>query len=50
MCDTAVANDPPLIVYIPDKYITQNMYDKAVDYSLAVLKRIPDLIVRSKAL
>ena len=48
MCDIAVANDPPLIVYIPDKYITQKMYDEAVDYSLAILKLIPDSIVTSK--
>ena len=33
ICETVVSNDPPLIVYCPDKYITQKMRDEAADYS-----------------
>ena len=36
------------IVYFPDKYITQKMYDEAVNESLATLKLIPDWFVTSK--
>ena len=42
MCDRVVSEDLPLIVYCPDKYITQRMCDEAVDDSLAALKLIPD--------
>ena len=28
MCDASVSNDPPLILYCPDKYITQKTCDK----------------------
>ena len=38
MCDRVVSEDPFLIVYCPDKYITQKMCNKAVDDSLAALK------------
>ena len=31
MCNTVASNDPSLIVYCPDKYITPQMCDKAVD-------------------
>ena len=48
MCDTVVSNDPPLIVYCPDKYITHKMCDQDVDYSLPVLKLIPYWLVTSK--
>ena len=34
---------PSLIVYCPDKYITQGMCDVAVDDSLAALKLITDV-------
>ena len=41
MCGRVVSEDPFLIVYYPDKYKTQRMYDKAVDDSLAALKIFP---------
>ena len=41
MCDTVVSDDPFLIVYCSDKYITQKMCDEVVD-SLVALKLIPD--------
>ena len=37
-----VSGDPFLLVYCPDQYETQKMFDKAVDDSLAALKLIPD--------
>ena len=48
MCDRVVSEDPFLILYCPDKYITQRMCDKAVDDSLAALKLIPSWFVTSK--
>ena len=33
MCDRVVSENPFLIVYCPDKYVTQKMCDKAVDES-----------------
>ena len=39
---------PFLIVYCPDKYLTQTMRDEAVDGSLAALKFIVDWFVTSK--
>ena len=36
-----------LIVYSPDKHITQKMCDEAVDDSLATVKLIPDWFVTS---
>ena len=30
MCDKAVSEDPFLLVYCPDKYITQKICDEAV--------------------
>ena len=37
-----------IIIYIPDQYETQRMYDEAVDDCLAALKFIPDWFVTSK--
>ena len=48
MCDRVVSEDPFLIVYCPDKYITQKMCDKAVNDSLVTLKLTPDWLVTSK--
>ena len=48
MCDRDVSEDPSLIVYCPDKYITQKMCDEAVDDSVAALKLIPYWFVTSK--
>ena len=42
ICDLAVSFYPFLILYCPDKYITQKVYDEAVDDSLTVLEIIPD--------
>ena len=46
MCDNAISEDPFIVLYYPDKYITQRMPDKAVDDRLASLKFIPDLFVK----
>ena len=35
MCDSVVFEYPFIIIYCPDKYITQIMRDEAVDDSLA---------------
>ena len=48
VCDRVVSEDLFLIVYYPDKYKSQIMYDEAVDDSLAALKLIPDWFVASK--
>ena len=48
MCNRVVSDDPFLIVYCPDKYITQKMCDEAADDSIAILKLIPDSFVTSK--
>ena len=48
MCDRAVSDDTFLIVYYPNKYITQKMCNKAVDNSLETLKVIPAWFVTSK--
>ena len=42
VCDRVASEDPFLIVYCPDKYITQRMCDKAIDDSLAALEFIPN--------
>ena len=48
MCDIVVSEDLFLIVYCPDKYMTQEMYDEAVDDSLAALKSICNWFATSK--
>ena len=47
MCDKAVSEDPFLLVYCPDKYITQKICDEAVANSLATLKPICNWFVTS---
>ena len=47
MCDRVVSEDPFLIVYCPNKYITPKMCDEATDDSLATLKLIPDWFLTS---
>ena len=47
MCERVVSEDSLLIVYCLVKYITQDMCDKAADYSLATLKHIPDWFVQA---
>ena len=46
MCDRVVSEDPFLIVYCPNTYITQKMCDEAVDDSIATLKLTPDWFVK----
>ena len=48
ICDRITFEDPFSIRYVRDQYKTQQMYDEAVDYCLAVLKFVPDWIVASK--
>ena len=48
MSDRVVFEDPSLIEYCLDKYITQRMCDEAVDDFLAALKLISDWFVTSK--
>ena len=48
MCDTVVSNDPPLMVYCPDKYITQKMCDKAVDENPFLIVYCPDKYITQK--
>ena len=47
MCDRVVSEDSYLKLSFPDSYNTQKK-KKAVDYSLAALKLIPDWFVTSK--
>ena len=49
MCDRVVYKDPFLIVYCPNKYISQKMCDEAVD-SLAALQHIPNLFVTNEVM
>ena len=48
ICDRITFEDPFSIRYVREQYKTQQMYDEAVDYCLAVLKFVPDWIVASK--
>ena len=48
MCDRVVSEDSYLKLSFPDSYNTQKKKKKAVDYSLAALKLIPDWFVTSK--
>ena len=48
MCYIAVSLYPFLIVYCPDKNITQIMCDEAVDDSPAVFKLVSDWFVTSE--
>ena len=45
--DQYLSKEPIMLKYYPDKYETQEMCDKAVDY-LLTLKRLPDWFVTSK--
>ena len=47
MCDRVFSEDPFVIVYCPNKYITPKMCDEATDDSLATLKLIPDWFLTS---
>ena len=48
MCGRVVSEDPSLIVYCPDEYIAQRIYDEATDDSLTALKLIDDWFFTSK--
>ena len=48
ICNLAVSLYPSFILYCPYKYTTQEMYDEAVDNSLAALKLILNWFVTSK--
>ena len=48
MCNKVISENPFMLKYCPSKYITQNMFDEAVDDCLAALKFVPDWFVGSK--
>ena len=48
MWDRIISDDPFWMRYVPDQYKRQQIFDKAVDDSLAVLKFVPDCFVSSK--
>ena len=48
MCDRDISDYLFLIVYCPNKYITQKMFDEVVDDYLAALKLIHEWFVTSK--
>ena len=48
MCDRVVSENLFLILYCPDKYITQKMCDESVDDSLATLQLIRNWFLASK--
>ena len=48
MWDRIISDDPFWMRYVPDQYKHQQIFDKAVDDSLAVLKFVPDCFVTSK--
>ena len=48
MCDRVVSENLFLILYCPDKYITQKMCDEPVDDSLATLQLIRNWFLASK--
>ena len=48
ICNLAVSLHFPFIVYCPYKHITQEIFDEAVNDSLAALKLIPNWFVASK--
>ena len=48
MCDRVASEDPPFVVYCPDKCKTQRMCDEAVNDSIAALKLISDWFVTNE--
>ena len=50
MYDRVVSEDSFFIVYCPDQYKTQKMFDEAVDSFLETLKLIPDWFVTSNTI
>ena len=48
MCDKIIPENPFMLKYFPDKYVTQKMCDKAVDDFLPTLNFVPDCFVTSK--
>ena len=47
MCESITSEEYFLIRCVPDRYKTQLMWNKAVDYFLAELKFVPDWFVNS---
>ena len=48
MCDKIISENPFMLKYCPDEYITQKMCDKAVDDFLPTLDFVPDWFVTNK--
>ena len=48
MCDKILSENPFLLKYCPDKYMTPKMCDEAVDDFLPTLTFVPDWFVTSK--
>ena len=48
MCDKTISENPFMLKYCPDKYITQKMCDRAVDDFLPSLNFVPDFFVTIK--
>ena len=48
MCYKNFSENPFMLKYCPDKYITQKMCDKTVDDLLPALNFVPDWFVTSK--
>ena len=48
MCVKAVSEDLYIIKHCPDRYKTQEMYDKAADDFIPALKSVPDSSVTSE--
>ena len=50
MCDKVVSKEPFMLKYCPDKYKSQEMFNKTVDFYLITLKVVPDRFVVNKKL
>ena len=50
MCYEVVSKEAFMLKYYPDKYKTQELYDKAVDFYLITLKLVRDCFVTYKML
>ena len=48
MCDKIISENPFMLKYCPDKYITPKMCDRAVDDFLPTLNFVPDFFVTIK--
>ena len=48
MCKCAVKKLPSVIIYVPDRYKTQQMCDKAILENGGTLKAVPGLLQKSR--